>query len=121
MVTRAPDDVARLEDRLRAALPYGIFDTTVRALYASDASNYRQLPLGVVLPRTEDELVATVASCHDLDVPIVLRGGGTSLGGQAAGGGVVIDTSRHLDRILELAYTHGNQSIHSHQHDHRIL
>src|SRR5690242_15237795 len=51
------------------------FDAGSRALYATDASNYRQVPLGVVLPRNVDDVVATVAACHKHQVPLVSRGG----------------------------------------------
>ncbi|MFV2019698.1 FAD-binding and (Fe-S)-binding domain-containing protein [Micromonospora sp. LOL_023] len=99
-MTAPETETAELRRRLQAVLPGGMFDTAARAMYASDASNYRQLPLGVVLPRTEEELISAVVACRDVGAPVVLRGGGTSLGGQACGGGVVIDTSRYLDRIL---------------------
>lgn len=77
-------------------------DPGARHLYAADASNYRHLPLGVVTPRTTDGLAATVQVCADRGVPLTVRGGGTSLAGQATGRGVVVDTSRHLTRVLEV-------------------
>ena len=58
------------------------FDAGARAAYASDASNYRQVPIGVVLPRSADDVVAAVAACRAHDAPILPRGGGTSLCGQ---------------------------------------
>jgi FAD/FMN-containing dehydrogenase/Fe-S oxidoreductase len=78
------------------------FGTGRRAEYSSDASLYRSVPLGVVLPRTVADLEATLAVCRQAGVPLTLRGGGTSIGGQAVGPGVVVDCSRHLDRIIEL-------------------
>src|SRR5262249_31765569 len=73
-----------------------------RAAYASDASNYRQVPIGVVLPRTVEDIVATVAACREHGAPILARGGGTSLCGQTVNVAVVIDASKYLDRVLEL-------------------
>ncbi len=78
------------------------FDGGAQALYSTDASNYRQLPLGVVLPRTVDDVVAAVEVCRHHDAPVLARGGGTSLAGQSCNQAVVIDTSRHLRNILEL-------------------
>ena len=78
------------------------FDAGARAAYASDASNYRQVPIGVVLPRSADDVVAAVAACREHDAPILARGGGTSLCGQTVNVAVVIDSSKYLDRVLEL-------------------
>ena len=78
------------------------FDAGTRALYATDASNYRQVPLAVVLPRGIDDVVAAVAACREVGAPLVMRGGGTSMAGQTCAGGVVLDTSRHLNRIVEI-------------------
>jgi FAD/FMN-containing dehydrogenase/Fe-S oxidoreductase len=78
------------------------FDTQARALYAADASNYRHVPVGVVLPRDVDDLIAAVAVCREHDAAVIHRGGGTSIGGQACGDGVVIDSSAHLTRIGEI-------------------
>ena len=78
------------------------FDTGERALYSTDASNYRHVPIGVVRPLDTDDLVETIAVCAGHDAPVTLRGGGTSLAGQAANAAVVIDVSRHLTRIVSL-------------------
>ena len=78
------------------------FDAGARAAYASDASNYRQVPIGVVLPRTVEDIAAAVAACRENDAPILARGGGTSLCGQTVNVAVVIDSSKYLDRVLEL-------------------
>ncbi len=75
------------------------FDEGSRAVYSTDASNYRQVPLGVVLPRTVDDVVATVAACREHGVPVTSRGGGTSLAGQTCNVGVVIDHSKYLDAV----------------------
>jgi FAD/FMN-containing dehydrogenase/Fe-S oxidoreductase len=78
------------------------FDDGARALYATDASNYRQVPIGVVLPRDADDVVATVAACRAYEAPVLVRGGGTSLAGQCCNVAVVIDMSRHMNRVLEI-------------------
>jgi FAD/FMN-containing dehydrogenase/Fe-S oxidoreductase len=78
------------------------FDAGSRALYAHDLSIYRQVPIGVVVPRTVDDVVATVAACREHDAPVLPRGGGTSLVGQCTNVAVVVDCSKHLNRILEL-------------------
>jgi len=78
------------------------FSAGRRAEYSGDASLYRCVPLGVVFPREAADLEATLAVCRAAKVPLTFRGGGTSIGGQAVGHGVVVDCSRHLDRILEL-------------------
>jgi FAD/FMN-containing dehydrogenase/Fe-S oxidoreductase len=92
-----------LTARLRTA---GIGDILVddahRSAYASDASLYRVVPAAIVRPRSEDEVAATIAVCRDLGVPITARGAGTSIAGNAIGPGVVIDFSRHLNRVLDL-------------------
>ncbi|HEX2687668.1 MAG TPA: FAD-binding and (Fe-S)-binding domain-containing protein [Kofleriaceae bacterium] len=75
------------------------FDRGTQALYATDASNYRQVPIGVVVPRTVDAVIGAVALCREHGAPILLRGGGTSLAGQACNEAVVIDCSRHLTQV----------------------
>ncbi|MGD0861633.1 MAG: FAD-binding and (Fe-S)-binding domain-containing protein [Candidatus Limnocylindrales bacterium] len=78
------------------------FTPADRALYATDSSNYRQLPIGVVRPLDTDDLAEIIRVCRDHDAPVTLRGGGTSLAGQATNHAVVVDVSRHLNRIVEL-------------------
>src|SRR5688572_17008853 len=78
------------------------FSAGARALYAADASNYRQVPVGVVFPRTTDEVVETVRACREHGVPILPRGGGTSLAGQCCNVAVVIDMSRHLRQVVDI-------------------
>ncbi len=78
------------------------FDETSRRLYATDASHYQIQPLGVVVPRTEEDLYVAVQIAADLNVPITARGGGTSLSGQSIGPGIVIDCSKYLNRIREI-------------------
>lgn len=78
------------------------FSAGDRALYATDSSNYRQVPIGVVVPRSIDGVIATVAACHRLGAAIVSRGGGTSLAGQCCNAAVVIDHSKYLNRVLDI-------------------
>jgi FAD/FMN-containing dehydrogenase/Fe-S oxidoreductase len=78
------------------------FDAGSRAAYSTDASNYRQVPVGVVLPRTIDALVETVQVCSEHDAPITSRGGGTSLAGQATNAAVIIDCSKYLDHVCAI-------------------
>ena len=78
------------------------FDDMTRVLYSTDASIYEIEPLGVVIPRTTDDVLATVEICASHGVPILPRGAGTSLCGQAVGRAVVLDMSKYLNRILEV-------------------
>ena len=78
------------------------FDRGSRALYATDGSNYRQVPIGVVLPRDADDVSATVAICREFGAPLLCRGGGTSLAGQCCNVAVILDFSRYMARILEI-------------------
>src|SRR6202007_1171742 len=88
---------------LRAAIEGEVrFDAGSRALYATDASNYRMPPLGVVVPRHVDELVEIHRVCREHEAPIVLRRAGTSLAGQGCNTAVLIDFSKYLHHVLEL-------------------
>jgi FAD/FMN-containing dehydrogenase/Fe-S oxidoreductase len=78
------------------------FDSTSRKLYSTDASIYQIEPLGVVIPRTPADLVTTMQIAVDMRVPITARGGGTSLSGQSIGPGIIIDSSKYLNRILDI-------------------
>ncbi|MEU0008411.1 FAD-binding and (Fe-S)-binding domain-containing protein [Streptomyces sp. NPDC006314] len=78
------------------------FDVTSRALVTMDASNYRRVPLGVVAPRDAEDVAAVLEVCRARGVPVVARGGGTSIAGQATGTGVVLDFTRHMNGLLEL-------------------
>ncbi len=78
------------------------FDDGSRALYATDASNYRQVPVGVVVPRSRDAAAAALAVCRRHGVPVTSRGGGTSLAGQCCNVAVIMDLSKYLRRIVEL-------------------
>jgi FAD/FMN-containing dehydrogenase/Fe-S oxidoreductase len=78
------------------------FDTGSRALYATDSSNYRQVPIGVVIPRTVEDVVATVEVCRNHGAPVLSRGGGTSLAGQCCNVAVVMDMSKYVNRVLDI-------------------
>ncbi len=88
-----------LKESLEGEVRFGEGD---RALYATDASNYRQVPYGVVLPKSAEDVVAAVRLCNAHDVPITPRGGGTSLAGQTTNTAVIIDFSKYMHRILSL-------------------
>jgi FAD/FMN-containing dehydrogenase/Fe-S oxidoreductase len=78
------------------------FDPGSRSLYASDASNYRQIPIGLVVPRDSSDVVAAVAACTKFSAPILPRGAGTSLAGQSCNVAVVLDFTKYMNQILEL-------------------
>ena len=73
-----------------------------RALYATDASNYRQIPIGLVIPRDADDAIAAVAACRAHGAPVLPRGGGTSLAGQCCNVAVVLDFSKYMNRIVDI-------------------
>ncbi|MDY6999685.1 MAG: FAD-binding and (Fe-S)-binding domain-containing protein, partial [Actinomycetota bacterium] len=102
MLTPGTYDGRRLGAQLRSELRGTVRDdATARALYAADASNYRVVPDLVVVPADVDDLAAAVAVTAAAGAPVTLRGGGTSMAGNAIGG-VVIDASRHVNRILDI-------------------
>jgi FAD/FMN-containing dehydrogenase/Fe-S oxidoreductase len=78
------------------------FDNGSRALYATDGSNYRQVPIGVVLPRDIDDVIATISLAREYGAPILCRGGGTSLAGQCCNVAVVLDFSRYMAKIVDV-------------------
>ncbi len=105
MMARPPSnlDVEALERDLNQGVSGEVrFDGGSRATYAHDASNYRQVPIGVVVPRDVHDMVAAVEICHRHDAPVLMRGGGTSQNGQCVNVAVVIDTSKYLQRVLEI-------------------
>jgi FAD/FMN-containing dehydrogenase/Fe-S oxidoreductase len=91
-----------LIDDLRRAVPEAAFDRMTRLLYSTDASNYQMMPVGVAFPRDADEVAAAVEVASQHRVPILPRGGGSSLAGQAVGHALILDLSRHMDRIAEI-------------------
>ena len=78
------------------------FDDGSRALYATDGSNYRQVPIGVVLPRDAEDVLAAISVCREFGAPLLCRGGGTSLAGQCCNVAVVLDFTKYMGKILEI-------------------
>jgi FAD/FMN-containing dehydrogenase len=92
-----------LEARIRAEIRGEVrFDEGSRALYATDGSNYRMVPIGVVIPKDADDVEATVAACRRFGAPILGRGGGTSLTGGCCNVAVVLDMSKSMNQVLEV-------------------
>lgn len=91
--------VSRLRHTVRGEVR---FDDASRALYATDASNYRQVPIGLVIPLDVADVVATVAACREFGAPVLSRGGGTSLAGQCCNVAVVLDFSKYMHAITAL-------------------
>ena len=80
------------------------FDKGSRGLYAADGSNYRQIPIGVVIPKDEQDCTTTMRVCREFGAPVLSRGGGTSLAGQCCNVAVILDFSKYMNQILELNY-----------------
>src|SRR5260370_41267098 len=78
------------------------FDDGSRSLYATDGSNYRQVPIGVVIPMDIEDVIQTVTTCRHFGAPILMRGGGTSLAGQCCNVPVVIDMSKYLREFINI-------------------
>src|SRR5437762_11466019 len=96
-------DARRLEAELAHTIRGEVrFDDGARALYSTDSSNYRQIPIGVVVPRDRDDVIVTVSVCRKFGAPVTSRGGGTSLAGQCCNVAVVIDFTKYMNRILEI-------------------
>jgi FAD/FMN-containing dehydrogenase/Fe-S oxidoreductase len=92
-----------LAARLRRELAGDVrFDALIRTIFSTDASIYEIIPTGVVFPRSVDDVVRTVRACAEAGVPVVGRGGGTGLAGGAIGSGLIVDFSRHMQRIGRL-------------------
>ncbi|MGH7825845.1 MAG: FAD-binding and (Fe-S)-binding domain-containing protein [Candidatus Binatia bacterium] len=97
---------AALANDLRSRLAGEVrFDPGSRALYATDASNYRQVPIGVVIPKTVEDVIETVSLARSYGAPILARGGGTSLAGQCCNSAIVLDTSKYLNKLIEIDAT----------------
>jgi len=98
-----PNHALELESALRRHVGGEVrFDTGSRAVYATDGSNYRQVPIGVVIPRDTDDVLAAIATCREHHAPVLCRGGGTSLAGQCCNVAVVLDFSKYMNKIVEL-------------------
>jgi len=96
-------DPLGLHEALRRNLRGDVrFDNGSRALYATDGSNYRQIPIGVVLPRDADDVLAAISVCREFGAPLLCRGGGTSLAGQCCNVAVVLDFTKYMGKILEI-------------------
>ena len=96
-------DAAALEAELRQTITGEVrFDAGSKALYAADGSNYRQVPIGVVIPRSKEDVINTIAASRKFGAPILSRGGGTSLAGQCCNVAVVMDWTKYLNHIVEL-------------------
>ncbi|WP_431994406.1 FAD-binding and (Fe-S)-binding domain-containing protein [Streptomyces griseoflavus] len=103
--TQAPADVSAraLERDLRERVDGEVrFDAGTRAAYSTDGSNYRQVPIGVLLPRTVEAAVEAVAVCREHGAPLLSRGGGTSLAGECCNTAVVLDWSKYGNRLLSV-------------------
>jgi FAD/FMN-containing dehydrogenase/Fe-S oxidoreductase len=97
-----------LEAALKAVVKGEVrFDRGSRALYSSDASNYRQIPIGLVVPRDDQDVIATVAACHKFAAPVLPRGAGTSLAGQSCNVAVILDFTKYMNQILEINVSGG--------------
>lgn len=106
-------DIKLLEADLRKNIEGEVrFDAGTKAMYAVDASNYRQVPIGVVIPRSKEDVVQTVAACRKYGAPLLSRGGGTSIPGQTCNTAVVVDWSK---------YMHGVQAINTRERWARVL
>ena len=100
---REPVDVKQLADELRVRISGEVrFDDGARGLYAYDASNYTQSPIGVVIPKSAEDVLATIEICRKYRAPVLSRGGGTSLTGSTVNIAVVIDMSKYFNRVLEI-------------------
>src|SRR3954466_13069897 len=94
---------AELERELKRTVKGEVrFDAGSRALYATDASNYRQVPIGLVVPRDADDVAAALTICRQYGAPVLPRGAGTSLAGQCCNVAVVFDFSKYMNRILDV-------------------
>src|SRR5690242_3464520 len=104
MSQRAPAPANhRLADRLRRDIEGDVlFDAFSRGRYSTDASIYQIEPVGVIVPKTSADVEAAAAIAREEGVPLLPRGGGTSQSGQTVGRALVIDYSRHLNRLLEV-------------------
>lgn len=98
-----PGDAAALAQELQRGVRGEVrFDSGSRALYATDGSNYRQVPIGVVLPLDKDDVAQTLATCRRFGAPVLSRGGGTSLAGQCCNVAVVMDMTKYMHRVIEI-------------------
>src|SRR5438874_7000163 len=103
MNTGANVDVDALEADLRNNIRGEVrFSNGDRALYSTDSSNYRQIPVGVLVPRDRSDVITSVEICRKFGAPITCRGGGTSLAGQCCNIAVIIDFTKYMNRVIEI-------------------
>lgn len=96
-------NVSKLEKELKRHISGEVrFDNASKAIYATDASNYRQVPIGIVIPKTIEDVVQAMKVCREFQAPVLSRAGGTSLAGQCCNTAVAIDWSKYLNKIIEL-------------------
>jgi FAD/FMN-containing dehydrogenase/Fe-S oxidoreductase len=101
---RSPDiNVAGLEHDLRKNIEGEVrFDAGTKAMYAVDAGNYRQVPVGVVIPRSKEDVVQIIAACRKYGAPLLSRAGGTSIPGQTCNTAIVMDWSKYMHGVLDI-------------------
>jgi FAD/FMN-containing dehydrogenase/Fe-S oxidoreductase len=98
-----PIQVQALQEQLEHSIEGEVrFNDGSKAIYAVDSSNYRQVPIGVVIPKSIEDVINTVSACRKFGVPLLSRGGGTSLAGQCCNTAIVMDWSKYLGQILNI-------------------
>src|SRR5437763_3208509 len=103
--SHAPVDAPALAHRLQRKIKGEVrFDKGSRGLYATDGSNYRQIPIGVVIPKDETDCIEAMRICREFGAPVLSRGGGTSLAGQCCNVAVILDFSKYMNQIIDLNY-----------------
>ena len=102
MITASTQDSSLAKRLQRETTAEVLFDEFSRGLYSTDASIYQIKPLGVVVPKTEEDVLATISIANDTGVSVTMRGGGTSQCGQTVGDGIIIDVSKHLNRLISV-------------------
>src|SRR6185437_13518746 len=96
-------DARLVEAELKSTIEGEVrFDDASKALYATDGSNYRQAPIGIVLPKSEQDIIDTVAICRKYHAPLLSRGGGTSLTGACCNVAVVMDMTKYYNKVLKI-------------------
>ena len=102
MITTSTQDSSLAKRLRRETTAEVLFDEFSRGLYSTDASIYQIKPLGVVVPKTEEDVLATISIANDTGVSVTMRGGGTSQCGQTVGDGIIVDVSKHLNRLISV-------------------
>lgn len=107
-MTLPPDLISELKRHFRGEV---LTDSASRILYSTDASIYQMMPLGVAIPQNRDDLICALELAAKYRIPILPRGGGSSLAGQAIGPALVLDTSRFLNEIIEINPEAGTATV----------